>query len=106
MTYYDLPITHKLVKTRKKLLAIITLISGLSSLTIFASNIIFSPDNGDLLMYCPQQIDVEVQNSDTILSTIDMVLTYSGTQIENTNFSIYNVVDYSKPFVNKYDNTF
>jgi len=94
------------VKTRKKLSVIIATIFGFSNLIVFASNIIFSPDTGNLLMYCPQQINIEIQNPDTTLSTIDMVLTYSGTQIEDTNFSIYDVVDYSTPFVNKYDNSF
>jgi len=71
----------------------------------FASKIFFTPSHSTWLMYCQQSIEVMVENSDYEIQAIDMVLTYTGDEIEWAEFIITDPVNYYDGSYNQYNNS-
>jgi len=88
-------------KTIKKLLTCIMNIMIFGSI-VFASELFFSPSSSNLKLYCPYSVDVKVNNADSPISAVDMILTFSSGEIENYNFTPV-VVEYNSPVFNEYE---
>ena len=67
----------------------------------FASEIFIEPSTWTVKMYCPQTVSVKINNSDSPISSIDMILTYDSSDIQDENFSI-NTSEYNSPIFNEY----
>jgi hypothetical protein len=68
---------------------------------VFASELFFSPATANLKLYCPYSVDVNVNNTDSPISSIDMILTFDSGDIKDYTFTPI-VVDYNSPIFNKY----
>ena len=54
-------------------------------------------------MYCDQSVDIIVNNPDTPIAAIDMVLTYDLNDIQSVSFDIFQASDYNTPYLSMYD---
>jgi len=59
-----------------------------------ASKLSFSPNAWNLLMYCPQSIDIVMDNTDTPIAWLDMLLDFSWIQIGDIDFDIIDLDKY------------
>gem|GEM_PF-7031361 len=64
-------------KIKKTIISIFLYIIFGSPLWLFSAKLLFSPSGGNLLMYCPQIIDIFVENNDSDIASLDVMWDYN-----------------------------